>query len=91
MKDARSKLLSYITPPPDYSGPLDDIIIFASVARHHSIPLHILNTDFYGYLLEPASSEDPISLEQAQFMHLRTESISKFICKICLILVSYLT
>lgn len=77
LKDTRSALLSYDTPPPDYTGPLDDIIIFASVARYHGIPMYVLNTQLFGYLLEPANAEDPISIEQEQFLHLKLENIGK--------------
>ena len=61
----------------DYKGPLDDVIIFAAVAQHHGIPLHVLNTDFYGFMPVPMESHNSLAQEKEQFTHIVLESISK--------------
>ena len=61
----------------DYSGAIDDVIIFASTAQYHEIPLHILNTDFYGYISVPMQDSNTLEQEREQFTHMKIENISK--------------
>ena len=63
---------------PDYAGPLDDVITFAAVAKYHSIPLHILNTEFFGWLPVPMEENHALSQEADQFAHIVIENISEY-------------
>lgn len=80
---AATKHLSY-HPPPGYTAAIDDIIIFAHSAKHYGIPFHIMNQDFYGYMLIPMEEHNTLEDEQEQFMHLKLEYISSrhtlFLC-----------
>ena len=72
--------LAYSPPPPDYKGPIDDIIIFAHSAKHHGIAMHLLNRDFYGFMLMPVTQQDEWDSDvddYEQFVHLKLENISK--------------
>lgn len=75
-KPASKKLSFY--PPPGYSGALDDIISFAHSAKFHGVPMHILNRDFYGYMLVPMEAHNTLEEENAQFIHLKLEYISNY-------------
>lgn len=73
--------LAYAPSPPSYEGPLDDIIIFAHSAKHHGIAMHILNRDFYGFMLMPVSHVDGRDMDEdeyEQFVHMKIESISEY-------------
>lgn len=77
LRREESTNLAFHPPPPGYSGPFDDIIRFAHSAIHHNVPMHILNTDFFGYMLMPMESENTIEDEKEQFLHLKLENISE--------------
>ena len=73
--------LAYSPPPPGYTGPIDDIIIFAHSARHHGIAMHIVNRDFYGLMLLPVTHVDGRDTdvdEHEQFVHMKIENISEY-------------
>ncbi|ESO04768.1 hypothetical protein HELRODRAFT_111764 [Helobdella robusta] len=67
--------LAYDPPPPNYEGPIDDIIIFAFSARYHKVPMYILNENFYGMMLIPLGDEDTIEDEKEQFLHMKLQAI----------------
>ena len=79
MRHTVSQHLAYRPVPPEYSGPFDDIIIFAHSAKHHKIPMYLLNDDFYGFLMVPMQSHNTLPQEQEQFSHVLLENTSKFI------------
>lgn len=67
--------LAYNPPPPYYSGPIDDIIIFAHSAKHHAVPMYVVNRGFYGYMLVPMEPHNTLEEESEQFIHLKMEYI----------------
>ena len=77
LRDPASRLLGYVPPPPGYSGPVDDIIVFAHAVQRHGLTMHIDNRDFYGFLLAPLDDESSLEQERSEFLHLRLESIGK--------------
>lgn len=76
LRNPATKHLSY-HPPPGYTAAIDDIIIFAHSAKYYGIPMHIMNQDFYGYMLIPMEEHDTLENENEQFMHLKLEYISR--------------
>lgn len=40
--------------------------------------MHILNRDFYGYMLVPMEAHNTLEEENAQFIHLKLEYISNY-------------
>ena len=77
LRDPTSKSLAYDPPPPGYSGPVDDIIVFARSVQHHGLTMHIDNRDFYGFLLAPLEDDSTLDQERSEFMHLKLENIGK--------------
>jgi len=77
LRDPISKSLAYDPPPPGYSGPVDDIIVFAHSVQHHDMTMHIDNRDFYGFLLAPPGDDSTLDHERSAFMHLKLENIGK--------------
>jgi len=75
LRDPASRTLAYDPPPPGYSGPKDDIIVFAHSVQHHGLSMHIDNRDFYGFLLSPLDDESTLDYERSQFLHLKLESV----------------
>ncbi|KAK2184228.1 hypothetical protein NP493_276g03002 [Ridgeia piscesae] len=70
--------LAYSPSPPGYKGPIDDIIIFAHSAKHYGIAMHLLNRDFYGFMLMPVTQQedwDSTVDDYEQFVHLKIENI----------------
>ena len=83
LKDETTKKLAYDPPPPAYDGPKDDIIIFSHSAKHHEVPLHVMNKDFYGYLMVPMEAHNSLPEEEQQFNHMRAESIGRPQVSVC--------
>jgi len=77
LRDPDSQLLAYNPAPPGYSGPVDDIIVFAHSVRHHGLTMHVDNRDFYGFLLFPLEDENTLDQERSEFVHLKLENIGK--------------
>ena len=77
LQDPTSRLLAYDPPPPGYSGPKDDIIVFAHSVQHHGLSMHIDNRDFYGFLLAPLEEESTLEHERSMFLHLKLERIGE--------------
>ena len=75
LRDPDSRLLAYDPPPPGYSGPIDDIIVFAHSVQYHGLAMHIDNQDFYGFLLAPLEDESTLEQERSLFLHLKLERI----------------
>jgi len=77
LRDPSCQLLAYDPPPAGYSGPVDDIIVFAHSVQHHGLAMHIDNRDFYGFLLAPLQDDSTLDQERSVFMHLKLENIGK--------------
>ena len=77
LRDPASRLLGYDPPPPGYSGPVDDIIVFAHSVQHHGLTMHIDNRDFYGFLLAPLEADSTLEDERSVFTHMKLERIGK--------------
>lgn len=59
-----------------YTGPLDDVIVFAISANCSQIPLLISNELSYGYILQPLEPHELISNDKEQFMNLKMNIIN---------------
>lgn len=57
----------------NYTGPIDDIIIFAHSAKSACVPMNILNKETYGYILAPLESENTLKDDIDQLINLRLE------------------
>jgi hypothetical protein len=79
LRDPNSKLLAYDPPPPGYTGPIDDIIVFAHCVKHHGLTMFIDNRNFYGFTLVPLEASNSLAEERDQFLHVKLENIGK--CK----------
>jgi len=77
LRDPSSRFLAYDPPPPGYTGPIDDIIVFAHRVKHHGLAMHIDNRDFYGFLLAPLDDDNTLDQERSVFLHMRLENIGK--------------
>jgi len=75
LRDSTSRLLAYDPAPPGYSGPIDDIIVFAHSVQHHGLTMHIDNRNFYGFLLTPLEDESTLDQERSEFLHMKLERI----------------
>ncbi|ELU06820.1 hypothetical protein CAPTEDRAFT_153006 [Capitella teleta] len=75
LSDPLAKHLNYDPPPPEYTGPLDDIIQFAMNAQYYNVPLNVNNEDFFGYVLLPLEVHNSLSQEVEQFAHIKAQNI----------------
>ena len=75
LRNKDSLPLAFSPPPPRYTGPHDDIIIFAHSAKYHGVNMYVLNSDFYGYMQIPMESHNTLEDEREQFLHLCLEAI----------------
>ncbi|XP_023218835.1 procollagen galactosyltransferase 1-A-like [Centruroides sculpturatus] len=57
----------------NYTGPIDDIIIFANSAKHACVSMNILNKEAYGYILAPLENENTLKDDIDQLINLRLE------------------
>lgn len=79
LNDAASDHLTYgIHKLTDYSGPVDDIIVFAVSANQSHIPLHISNAVAFGYMLTPLEEEDVIEKDHQQLANIQVMFINEF-------------
>ena len=60
-----------------FEGSSDDIIVFAHSALYNEIPMHLLNTDFYGFVPVPLQNHNTLPQEAEQLLHIQVESVSK--------------
>ncbi|CAH8874653.1 unnamed protein product [Trichobilharzia szidati] len=86
LKFQKSELIGYDPPPTNYTGPIDDIIIFSRSVQRAEIDFYLDNTQFYGYIPSPVDEQD-LSIysedlnnawllrEQDLFVHLRLQAI----------------
>ena len=77
LRDGISGRLAYAPPPQNYHGPYDDIIVFAHSAKFNGVKMHILNTEFFGYVPLPMEAHNTVNEEAEQFIHIKTESIGE--------------
>uniref|UniRef100_A0A2C9KWA3 Glycosyl transferase family 25 domain-containing protein n=1 Tax=Biomphalaria glabrata TaxID=6526 RepID=A0A2C9KWA3_BIOGL len=69
-----SPLLSY-SQLPDYTGPKDDIIIFANNVKLLGETMHILNTEYFGKVMMPLDKRFTLADESAQFDYVKLEAM----------------
>lgn len=84
LRHANTQRLVYSPPPEGYTGPLDDLIIFARSAQRAGVQFYIENSEFYGFISNPVEegdldlTEDVItpwlSRDQELFEHLRLQA-----------------
>ncbi|CAH8660660.1 unnamed protein product [Heterobilharzia americana] len=86
LKSQQSEQVGYDPPPKNYTGPIDDIIIFSRSAQRAEIDFYLDNTQFYGYMPSPVEEQDLSAYsedlnnawllrEQDLFVHLRLQAI----------------
>ena len=82
----RNNRLAFDPPPEGYTGPVDDIIVFARNAQAHGVEFYIDNREFYGYFPLPLeeteiprpyrnSAKYLLEREAEVFLHLRLNSV----------------
>lgn len=60
---------------PLYSGPVDDIIVFAVSANSSGIPLRVSNELPYGYLMQPLEPNDVLDQDLLQMVNIRANMV----------------
>lgn len=79
LRDEASDHLTYsIERLAEYTGPVDDIIVFAMSAKYSHIPLHVANAETYGYMLTPLEVEDTIEKDVLQLTNIKVLFINEF-------------
>ncbi|CAH8678591.1 unnamed protein product [Schistosoma rodhaini] len=82
----QSEQIGYSPAPINYTGPIDDIIIFSRSVQRAEIDFYLDNTQFYGYIPSPVEEQDLglyskdlnnawLLREQDLFVHLRLQAI----------------
>ncbi|XP_071948001.1 procollagen galactosyltransferase 2-like isoform X2 [Antedon mediterranea] len=61
------------SPPPEYEGDIDDMLIFAYSARKAKIPMYIMNAAFFGSLSTPAGVQNTLEEDEQQMIFQRIE------------------
>ncbi|XP_048774539.1 procollagen galactosyltransferase 1-like isoform X2 [Ostrea edulis] len=69
-----SEKLTY-SKPPGYSGPHDDIIIFARNVRDAGMVMHIMNSEYFGIVMVPLEKHNTLEQEGQHFDFVRLEAI----------------
>lgn len=62
----------------NYDGPLDDIIIFAISAQSSHIPMHVDNSEAFGYIMAPLDPDEDISKDVQQLTNTKLLIINEF-------------
>ncbi|CAH8569161.1 unnamed protein product [Schistosoma turkestanicum] len=82
----QSEQIGYSPAPINYTGPIDDMIIFSRSVQRAEIDFYLDNTQFYGYIPSPVEEQDLglysqdlnhawLLREQDLFVHLRLQAI----------------
>lgn len=61
-----------------YSGPIDDIIIFAISAKSSQTEMTISNSHAYGYVLVPLDHDEPLSKDTQQLVNTKVSIINTY-------------
>ncbi|KAG8186802.1 hypothetical protein JTE90_020480 [Oedothorax gibbosus] len=56
-----------------YSGPIDDIIVFAHSARTTGVKMHVLNKEQFGHMLVPLEKGNTLQDDEEQLLNLKIE------------------
>lgn len=63
---------------PNYSGPVDDIIVFAISGNRSGTPLHVSNQEQFGYILTPVEQGESIQKDLHQLTNTQLLVINEF-------------
>lgn len=58
---------------PDYSGPVDDMLVFAQSAKASGIKMFVLNKEEFGYMMAPLEKDNSMGDDKAQLVNLKVE------------------
>ncbi|GFS64159.1 glycosyltransferase 25 family member [Trichonephila inaurata madagascariensis] len=61
-----------------YSGPVDDIIIFAHSARTAGVKMWVTNEEPFGYMLTPLEKENTLQDDREQLQNLKVEMMVEY-------------
>ncbi|PRD30641.1 UNVERIFIED_CONTAM: Procollagen galactosyltransferase 1 [Trichonephila clavipes] len=61
-----------------YSGPVDDIIIFAHSARTADVKMWVTNEEPFGYMLTPLEKENTLQDDREQLQNLKVEMMVEY-------------
>lgn len=79
MTDAESDYLSYsMEKLTGYSGPVDDIIVFAMSANYSGTSLYVSNAVDYGYMLAPLDPDDWLEKDHQQLTNIKVLFTNEF-------------
>ncbi|KAK3768426.1 hypothetical protein RRG08_053418 [Elysia crispata] len=70
-----SLYLSYNKPPKGYTGPKDDIIIFAHTVKAIGETMHVINSEYFGRLMYPFNEQFTLEDDQSQFDFIKLEAM----------------
>ncbi|CAL1530548.1 unnamed protein product [Lymnaea stagnalis] len=71
----RSPNVSFSQPPEGYTGPTDDIIIFAHSVKALGETMHVINTEYIGKLMIPLDKRYTLEEESDQFEYVKLEAM----------------
>lgn len=78
LRKKESDLLTYNPSKVDnYDGPHDDIITFALAANKSSVPLHLCNDYFYGFVMVPLEETDNLEHDYQQLTNLKLDALNQ--------------
>nr|XP_031363684.1 procollagen galactosyltransferase 1 [Lonchura striata domestica] len=77
LRRERSRLLAFHPPPPGYTGPFDDILVFAAACRHAGVQMFVSNREQFGFLPVPLRSQSSLRDEAENFLHVQLEIMVK--------------
>ncbi|RUS76958.1 hypothetical protein EGW08_015278 [Elysia chlorotica] len=70
-----SPYLSYIRKPKGYTGPDDDIIIFAHTVKAIGETMHVINSEYFGRVMLPLNEKFTLEHDQSHFDYIKLESM----------------
>lgn len=79
LNDEASDQLTYdIDSLAEYSGPVDDIIVFAMSANYSGTTLYVSNVDMFGYMMSPLEEGDSLEKDVQQLTNLKVMHINRY-------------
>ncbi|CAG5120986.1 unnamed protein product, partial [Candidula unifasciata] len=67
--------LSYSSPPQGYTGPRDDIIMFAHSVKALGETMYVINTEYFGKVMIPLDKRHTLKDEREQFDYVKLEAM----------------
>ncbi|KAK3087084.1 hypothetical protein FSP39_001417 [Pinctada imbricata] len=70
-----TKRFSYSHRPKSFNGPTDDIIIFAQNVKNAGKKMYILNTEYFGIVMNPLEDDGTLHDEEDRFITIRSDAM----------------